>query len=133
MKLEFVALQCDTPSPYTNRIYSRTIVEEALNKYQKCIKEGTALVSMNNETSYDLEMNVKDIFAKVESAKIDEQGRLIVTIDTLDTPISKIVEQMSQPGSVSYRLGPRAIGTIDENKIVTDYEITNFVIYKDNK
>ena len=130
MKLEFIALQCDTPSKFTNRIYPKAVVEEALKKYQKRIEEGTALVGMNDESSYDLEMNVKDIAAKVERAKIDEQGRLVVTIDTLDTPMGKIVEQMSQQGAVSCRIGPIAAGTMDDNKVVRDdYEIVNFGIY----
>ena len=134
MKLEFVALQCDTLSQFTNRIYPRAVVEKALKKYQKCIEEGIAEVGMNDEGSYNTEMNVKDIAAKVESAKIDEQGRLVVSIDTLDTPMGKIVEQMNQLGAVSCRIGPIAIGTVDNKNVVgDDYEIVNFGIYSQGK
>lgn len=112
-------LQCDTVSPYTGRVYPRSVVAQALNHY-------------NNETMlgyvYDDRglctdgIPLQDATHLVENLTLEDDNKVYAEVKFLQTPRSQeVLDDID-----NYRFMPQMTGMVDADNNV--YDLTFYTV-----
>lgn len=127
-KLEATVLECDVPNQ-NGRIYPKEVIQKALEKYNEQIAKGLAFGPIG-----DGELKFREVSFKVTSAVLEED-KVIVQIETLNTPAGKLLEMVQDFGEVA--LVPSGTGSVTEDelgydRVNNDYVLTGFSVAHNN-
>ena len=115
----------------SGRVYPVEELTKAIAAVQPRIKEGTFLGTLGQGLA--LEFLPEDASHKIKDVWVDDEGNARASIETLDTPRGKIVEELIK-SEVDFRLSPRGTGIVDsETKQVSEYELYSIDLLEDNE
>lgn len=114
--LKIETIKADTPT-VTGRIYTREALQNAVDKYQERIENGTAMI--HSESDHPPTMN--SYLGKVNSMELGEDGHVKIEV-TLDSPVFEEFanKDLPFPGKAHAAF----IGSIDGN-VVKDPSISH--------
>lgn len=127
-EITFKLLECDSPSPYTGRIYPKDVVEKMVVDYQEKIEKGLAVGVIGDIKT--IAIDPLDISHIVTEMKIDNDGNVITKIKILDTEQGRILSDIIDCG---IRLSPISIGKLNEDKVITESTFITTSILHENE
>lgn len=118
----------DLDMPNKNgHVYPTDVVLKAIEEYNQKIKEGKALGNFGMPES--MEQNLDQVSHVVEEIHIDGD-KAYAKVRTLDTPYGHIVRQLIEDGALT-DLRTTGTGMIDENGVISDYQLLSVNFVKD--
>jgi hypothetical protein len=123
MRIEFeMNIQPDQPS-INGRIYSKEICDKMMEDIKKLqyLHMGSPVF---DDSGLFKDPDIGTFAAKVEDVRYEGSNILIDTM-ILDTPCGKDIKKLLEEKPFSVCCTPAGIGSINENKIANDYQITS--------
>jgi len=110
MKITTKLLTCDTPSPYTGRVYPREEVEKAIKQYQQTIDAGIAFGELGIQEGDNISLS--HVSHKILNIYLND-NTVYADIELLDTPAGASAAEMLKADIV--RLSPVMYGVLAED------------------
>lgn len=123
-----IVAQADVPNR-NKRVYSKELLEKAVQDYQEKIQSKTAFGYLDNNSGLS---NVSHLVTSLEL----KEDMLVAEIETLNTPDGKILKKLIEDNSrISFSTFGRGDGVVDDNCIlaIKNYKLNYInVSFKEN-
>ena len=103
-------------------IYNRDVFEKAL---EKCKEKYGEFILGEIGPRENPDCLLGEVTHKVSNAYIDDNNIVNLTVKPLDTPKGNLIQEILEKNQ-HYHFEPAGSGHIDENGVVTDYELYGF-------
>ena len=124
MEIQIKSIQLDKPTN-NGYVYDKEMFEKQLDKFNKNQIENYRQIYPRNTPVCSL----GEISHKVKNAFVDEDNTVVTNIQILDTPKGKMPKQMIE-NNCNVSIVPVGIGNINEDGVITDYELFGFDVIK---
>lgn len=112
--MKYKLLTCNVPSPYTNRIYPKPVVEKAVEAYREKIDLGIAFGEFESEVTDVNPLIRLDRVSHLVTEMYFDQDDLFAEIKILNTPMGLILEQLVT-FNAPFRISPCFTGTFEDD------------------
>lgn len=114
--MKYKILTCDAPSPFTGRIYPKSVVERAVERYRGSIDLGTAFGELQAADGTDVSTFIQlNRASHLVTGIYFEENDLFVDIKILNTPMGLILEQLIT-FNAPFRISPCFVGTFEDDQ-----------------
>ena len=124
MEIQIKSIQLDKPTN-NGYVYDKEMFEKQLDKFNKNQIENYRQIYPRNTPVCSL----GEISHKVKNAFVDEDNTVVTNIQILDTPKGQMPKQMIE-NNCNVSIVPVGIGNINEDGVITDYELFGFDVIK---